>query len=77
MTCFVVWRAMKRSIFKATEEQGEGKTKQSLRYGSRLGVTGRSIVFKTRSRAERDHWVMAINTEIERLEQAAEIRVVP
>ena len=76
MTCFVIWRAMKRSLFKATEEHGEGKTKQSLRYGSRLGVTGRSIVFKTRSRAERDHWVMAINTEIERLEQAAEIRVV-
>ena len=32
-----------------------------------MGTTGRSVVFKARSRAERDHWVLAIQTEIERL----------
>ena len=34
---------------------------------SQLGVTGRSVVFKARSRAERDHWVLGISNEIERL----------
>ena len=77
MTCFVIWQARKRSFFKALEDQGEGKTRQRLRYVSQLGVPGRSIVFKTRSRAERDHWVLSIGMEIERLQQGEEIRVVP
>ena len=38
-----------------------------LRRVNQLGVKGRSIVFKARSRAERDHWVLGIGTEIERL----------
>jgi hypothetical protein len=37
-----------------------------------LGVTGRSVVFKARSRAERDHWVLAIQVAIERLAAAEE-----
>jgi len=77
MTCFVIWQARKRSFFKANEEGGGGKTRQRLRYVSQLGVPGRSIVFKTRSRAERDHWVMSIGMEIERLQQGEEIRIVP
>ena len=77
MTTFVIWQARKRSFFKAREDQGEGKTRQRLRYVSQLGVPGRSIVFKTRSRAERDHWVMSVGMEIERLQQGEEIRIIP
>ncbi|KAK4553686.1 hypothetical protein LTR86_009184 [Recurvomyces mirabilis] len=43
------------------------KTKEKLTRVSQLGTTGRSVVFKARSRAERDHWVMGIQVEIERL----------
>ncbi|KAK1823417.1 hypothetical protein LTR12_002046 [Friedmanniomyces endolithicus] len=47
---------------------GKGyKTKNKLTRVSQLGTTGRSVVFKARSRAERDHWVMALQVEIERL----------
>ncbi len=77
MTCFVIWQARKRSFFKSNEDGGGAKTRQRLRYVSQLGVPGRSIVFKTRSRAERDHWVMSIDMEIERLQQGEEIRIVP
>lgn len=79
MTCFVVWQATRKSFFKAMEGGGgggEGKTRQRLRYVSRLGVPGRSMVFKARSRAERDHWVMSVGMEIERLQQGEEVRVV-
>lgn len=55
---------------------GKGRTRQRLRYVSRLGVPGRSIVFKTRSRTERDHWVLSIGREIERLQAGEDIRVV-
>lgn len=47
-----------------------------MRYVSSLGVPGRSTVFKTRSRTERDHWVTNINLEIERLQQSEDIRIV-
>lgn len=43
------------------------RTKTKLERVSKLGTTGRSVVFKARSRAERDHWVLAIQVEIERL----------
>lgn len=76
MTCFVIWQARKKSFFRANEEGGEGKTSQRLRYVSTLGVPGRTIVFKTRSRAERDHWVMNIGMEIEKLQHPEEVRVV-
>ena len=58
------------------EEQDSGKSRQRLRYVSKLGVKGRSIVFKARSRAERDHWVMSIGMEIDRLQGVQDIRVV-
>ena len=91
-TCFVVWRALRRSYFKADADDGTndngtdddsqagragGRPKKHLRHVTSLGVPGRSIVFMARSRSERDRWVMSIATEIERLQQAAqEIRVV-
>ncbi|TKA76356.1 hypothetical protein B0A55_03737 [Friedmanniomyces simplex] len=56
---------------KAAEQggvKGRGyKTKSKLTRVSQLGTTGRSVVFKARSRAERDHWVMGLQVEIERL----------
>ena len=54
-----------------------GQTKTKLTRVSQLGTTGRSVVFKARSRAERDHWVLAIQVEIERLAaQSEEVRLV-
>ena len=76
MTTFVIWQPQSKSLFKANEEQESGKTRQRFRYVSRLGSPGRSIVFKTRSRAERDHWVMNIGMEIDRLQGGEDIRVV-
>ena len=75
-TCFVVWHGRRKSFFRANAEEGDGGLKSRLRYVSSLGVPGRSMVFRTRSRAERDHWVMSISMEIERLQQAEDIRVV-
>ena len=73
MTCFVIWQATRKSFFRSGESaEGGGR----LRYVSRLGVPGRSMVFKARSRAERDHWVMSVGMEIERLQQAEEVRVI-
>lgn len=77
MTCFVIWQPRNQSWFRASEEEeATGRTRQKLRHVSRLGVPGRSIVFRTRSRAERDHWVMNIGMEIERLHFGEDIRVV-
>ncbi|CUS09091.1 unnamed protein product [Tuber aestivum] len=73
MTCFVIWHGMRRNIFKTKDD--EGKT---VRYRvTALGETGKSIVFKARSRLERDAWVMSIGMEIERLNATApeDIRV--
>lgn len=81
MTCFVVWHAQRKSIFRSPGEfdsdggAKEGK-RQKLKRVSQLGVPGRSVVFKARSRAERDHWVMAIGMEIERLSRAEDVRIV-
>ncbi|KAI9756537.1 MAG: hypothetical protein M4579_003796 [Chaenotheca gracillima] len=75
-TCFVIWHGRRRSLFRASEDSGSGKQKSRLRSVSRLGIQGKAIVFKTRSRAERDHWVMGISLEIERLQQSEDVRVV-
>ncbi|KAL8996210.1 MAG: hypothetical protein Q9169_004232 [Polycauliona sp. 2 TL-2023] len=72
MTCFVIWQATRKSFFRSNEGTEGGR----LRYVSRLGVPGRSMVFKARSRAERDHWVTSVGMEIERLQQSEEVRVV-
>ena len=76
MTTFVIWQPRSKTFFKANEQEDSGKTRQRLRYVSSLGRPGRSIVFKTRSRAERDHWVMNIGMEIDRLQSGEDIRVV-
>nr|POE85423.1 sporulation-specific protein 71 [Quercus suber] len=78
MTTFTIWHAKSKSWFRSSQyvddvRQREGgerdvetKRKTKLTRVSQLGATGRSVVFKARSRAERDHWVMAIQIEIER-----------
>ncbi|MBE7181209.1 MAG: hypothetical protein INR71_08375, partial [Terriglobus roseus] len=57
---------------KAGKEDGKGP---SLKRVSQLGVKGRSVVFKARSRAERDRWVLALSTEIDRLAGAEDVRL--
>ena len=80
MTCFVVWHGLRRSYFKAIvggSEDGSGRVKKKLRQVSALGVPGRSVVFKCRSRAERDHWVLALGVVCDRLQASEdeEVRV--
>ncbi|KIW87224.1 uncharacterized protein Z519_12127 [Cladophialophora bantiana CBS 173.52] len=79
MTCFVVWMNRRKGWFKtsrsreAANDSGEdsgrprGCTRARLRRVGQLGVPGRGMVFKCRSRAERDHWVLNIASEIERV----------
>ncbi|KAL2003846.1 hypothetical protein VTN02DRAFT_2063 [Thermoascus thermophilus] len=76
--CFVIWHPLRKSLFRAAEETEGGRTRQTLRQVSTLGAPGRSVVFKTRSRVERDRWVLSIESEIDRLqeEQGEDIRVI-
>lgn len=78
MTTFVLWHSKSKSWFRSSQNRDDVKDsqKQAERSGSKrgkftrvsqLGTTGRSVVFKARSRAERDHWVLGISNEIERL----------
>jgi hypothetical protein len=80
MTTFVIWHSKSKSWFRSSQNRDDVKDsqKQAEREGtgskrgkfmrvSQLGATGRSVVFKARSRAERDHWVLGIGNEIERL----------
>ncbi|USP75534.1 hypothetical protein yc1106_02808 [Curvularia clavata] len=77
MTTFVIWHGKAKSWFRA--EEGAGAGEQSRKEGKRtklkrvakLGSKGRSVVFRARSRAERDHWVLAIQNEIERVQGTA------
>ncbi|KAF2122224.1 meiotically up-regulated gene 56 protein [Lophiotrema nucula] len=74
MTTFVVWHGKSKSWFRT--EEGAGGGEQNAKQGKRtkikrvakLGSKGRSVVFRARSRAERDHWVLAIQNEIERVQ---------
>ncbi|KAI9833925.1 MAG: hypothetical protein M1819_003434 [Sarea resinae] len=76
MTCFVLWHVTKKALFRAPNEAAPGRGDGGkLRLKSRLGVPGRALLFKTRSRAERDHWVMNISNEIERVQQGEDIRI--
>ncbi|KAA8895533.1 Pleckstrin homology domain-containing protein [Sphaerosporella brunnea] len=63
MTCFVLWHGSRRSIFTKRDEDGN-KVRRRV---TPLGQGGKSVVFKARSRLERDAWVMGIAMEIERL----------
>ncbi|KAF9893177.1 hypothetical protein FE257_012592 [Aspergillus nanangensis] len=66
---FVVWQPLKKNLFRARELGKRGQTKQTLRQVSTLGVHGRTIVFKARSRVEKDRWVLSIASEIDRLQE--------
>ena len=68
MTCFVLWRNTRRGWFRSQQnnDKGDGKTSKIKRV-AQLGVPGKGMVFKCRSRAERDHWVLSISAEIERV----------
>lgn len=66
---FVVWQPLSKSYFRAQELGAQGKAKHSLRHVSTLGKHGRTIVFKARSRVEKDRWVMSISSEIDRLQE--------
>ncbi|KAJ5572486.1 hypothetical protein N7450_009470 [Penicillium hetheringtonii] len=75
---FVLWQPIKKSLFRAEETGDQGKVKRSLRQVTTLGKHGRTIVFKARSRVEKDQWVMSISSEIDRLqeEKQEDIRIV-
>ncbi|KAL1963057.1 hypothetical protein VTN77DRAFT_8703 [Rasamsonia byssochlamydoides] len=75
--CFVIWHPLRKSLFRAPEATG-GRTGRMLRQVSTLGVPGRSVVFKARSRVEKDRWVLSIESEIDRLqeERGEDVRVV-
>ncbi|KAF2654889.1 hypothetical protein K491DRAFT_599972 [Lophiostoma macrostomum CBS 122681] len=74
MTTFVVWHGKSKSWFRAEEGAGGGEEhanegkRRKLKRVAKLGSKGRSVVFRARSRAERDHWVLAIQTEIDRIQ---------
>lgn len=75
-TCFVIWHATRKALFRGeSSEKGKAKRRR-WRQVSALGVPGRTIVFKARSRTERDMWVLAIATEIDRLQQQEDLRIV-
>lgn len=79
MTCFVIWQPRSKGWFRQPKSAGNGlgeEVKTKLKRVANLGKKGRTIVFKARSRAERDHWVLAIGTEIERLQGDEDIRIV-
>lgn len=81
MTTFVVWHEKRRSWFRSEDDargkKGVKRLDKKLKLVSQLGVEGRTVVFKARSRAERDHWVLSIATEIDRVsEGGGEVRLV-
>lgn len=79
MTCFVIWHGKRSSWFRTQDRERDhaGTPHNTLKKVTRLGAEGKSVLFKTRSRAERDRWVTAIGMEIERLaEKGDEVRIV-
>lgn len=84
MMCFAIWQGQRKGWFRSSQDvddvkEGQkvrGKGRQKIKRVGQLGVPGRSVVFRARSRAERDHWVLAIATEIERLGTQEDVRVV-
>jgi len=51
----------------ANAKDSKGRRRATIKRVRRLGVSGRGLVFKCRSRAERDLWVLNLGVEIERL----------
>lgn len=67
---FVIWQPLKKNFFRAREQGKRGQTKQTFKQVSKLGTHGRTIVFKARSRVEKDQWVLSIASEIDRLQES-------
>lgn len=76
MTCFVIWHGKRSSWFQSQGVEEDGRTKRRIKKVRSLGKEGRGTVFKCRSRAERDHWVMSVGIEIEKLAVAEDVRIV-
>jgi hypothetical protein len=70
MTCFVLWRPSGKSWFREDDTSGAaaGSNRRKFKRVSTLGKTGNRMVFRARSRAEKDQWVLAIGAEIERVQ---------
>jgi hypothetical protein len=72
--CFTLWFGKKRAIAgkssKTKYPAGEGTNPGLVRMVSRLGVTGKSMVFMCRSRQERDLWLTSLYIELERFGKA-------
>ncbi|KAL3482257.1 Pleckstrin homology domain-containing protein [Aspergillus californicus] len=66
---FVIWQPIRKNLFRAQELGEKGQTRQTLKQVSKLGAHGRTIVFKARSRVEKDRWVLSIASEIDRLQE--------
>ncbi|KAL3453269.1 Pleckstrin homology domain-containing protein [Aspergillus insuetus] len=66
---FVIWQPLHKNFFRARELGEKGQTRQTLKQVSKLGTHGRTIVFKARSRVEKDRWVLSIASEIDRLQE--------
>ena len=75
---FVLWQPLQKNFFRAEEPGKRGRTRQTLRQVTKLGVHGRTTVFKARSRVEKDRWVLSISSEIDRLQESKreDIRIV-
>lgn len=74
MRCFALWFARKRlrsqiadNVRDRDEDVDILSAPPPLRMVNRLGVSGVSMVFMTRSRQERDLWMTALKTEIGRM----------
>lgn len=75
---FVIWQPLQKNFFRAQQSDEQGEIKQTLRHVSKLGVQGRTTVFKARSRVEKDRWVLSIISEIDRIQESKQedIRIV-
>ncbi|GES61829.1 PH domain protein [Aspergillus terreus] len=75
---FVVWQPLKKNYFRAQGLGKRGQTTRKLKQVTALGAHGRTIVFKARTRVEKDQWVMSIASEIDRLQESRpdDIRIV-
>lgn len=82
MRCFTLWFGKKRAMFNRTEKanvktpnepriidekENLEKNPNPFQTVSRLGVSGKAMVFMARSRQEKNLWVLSILYELERL----------
>lgn len=67
--CFTLWFGKKRAIAGGHHNEDDEtihKNPGLIRMASRLGVTGKSMVFMCRSRQEKELWVNCLNVMLER-----------